>query len=86
MNTRSLRERAFEANRRLAATGLVLGTFGNVSECDRQAGVMAIKPSGVAYDALTPDQRSREGWRNSVIAAPRRAPDIVSTRSLMVSS
>ncbi len=30
--------------------------------------------------------RSREGWRNSVIAAPRRAPDIVSTRSVMVSS
>ena len=56
MNARSLRERAFEANRRLAQTGLVLGTFGNVSECDREAGVMAIKPSGVAYDVLTPDQ------------------------------
>jgi L-ribulose-5-phosphate 4-epimerase len=53
---RKLRERAFEANRRLAGTGLVLGTFGNVSECDRQEGVMAIKPSGVAYDVLTPDQ------------------------------
>lgn len=56
MQARNLRERAFEANRRLAGTGLVLGTFGNVSECDRQAGLLAIKPSGVAYDALTPDQ------------------------------
>lgn len=56
MTMRKLRERAFEANRRLAGTGLVLGTFGNVSECDRQEGVMAIKPSGVAYDVLTPDQ------------------------------
>lgn len=56
MTMRKLRERAFEANRRLAGTGLVLGTFGNVSECDRQGGVMAIKPSGVAYDVLTPDQ------------------------------
>ena len=56
MNALKLRERAFEANRRLAGTGLVLGTFGNVSECDRPGGVMAIKPSGVAYDALTPDQ------------------------------
>jgi L-ribulose-5-phosphate 4-epimerase len=30
-------------------------TFGNVSVCDRQAGVFAIKPSGVDYSALTPD-------------------------------
>ena len=55
MPTRELRAQAFEANRRLAGTGLVLGTFGNVSAVDRASGVMAIKPSGVAYDALTPD-------------------------------
>jgi hypothetical protein len=30
-------------------------TFGNVSAADRTAGVMAIKPSGVPYDALTPE-------------------------------
>ena len=45
MDARSLRERAFEANRRLAETGLVLGTFGNVSECDREAGVMSPLPT-----------------------------------------
>ncbi len=33
----------------------MLGTFGNVSECDRQAGVMAIKPSGVPYKQLGPN-------------------------------
>ncbi len=55
MNTRNVREAAFEANRRLAETGLVLGTFGNVSAVDRAAGVLAIKPSGVAYDALSPE-------------------------------
>lgn len=49
-----LRERACNANRALAGTGLVLGTFGNVSAVDREAGVMAIKPSGVAYELLTP--------------------------------
>ena len=52
---RELRAQAFEANRRLAGTGLVLGTFGNVSAVDRSAGVMAIKPSGVSYDTLTPE-------------------------------
>jgi L-ribulose-5-phosphate 4-epimerase len=38
----------------LASSGLVMGTFGNLSAADRAAGVFAIKPSGVAYDALTP--------------------------------
>jgi len=51
-----LREAACAANRRLAGTGLVLGTFGNASAVDRAAGVFAIKPSGVGYEALTPEQ------------------------------
>lgn len=50
-----LRESVCRANRDLAATGLVMGTFGNLSIVDRAAGVMVIKPSGVPYDALTPD-------------------------------
>ena len=44
------------ANAELASTGLVMGTFGNLSACDRAAGVFAIKPSGVPYDELTPEQ------------------------------
>lgn len=50
----ALRDAAFRANRRLAATGLVHGTFGNVSVVDRKARVFLIKPSGVPYAALTP--------------------------------
>ena len=38
----------------LAASGLVTGTFGNVSGADFDAGVLVIKPSGVPYDALKP--------------------------------
>jgi L-ribulose-5-phosphate 4-epimerase len=49
-----LREIVYRASRRLADTGLVLGTFGNVSAVDRTAGLFVIKPSGVAYDALRP--------------------------------
>jgi L-ribulose-5-phosphate 4-epimerase len=54
MLTAELREVVYHANRALAETGLVLGTFGNVSGVDRQAGLFAIKPSGVAYESLTP--------------------------------
>ena len=52
MIAEALREMVCRANMALADTGLILGTFGNVSGIDRAAGVMAIKPSGVAYDCL----------------------------------
>lgn len=50
-----IREECCEANRVLGASGLVDLTFGNVSILDRAAGVFAIKPSGVDYAALAPD-------------------------------
>lgn len=56
MNHREIREACCEANRRLPATGLVDLTFGNVSVIDRAAGVFAIKPSGVDYADLRPEQ------------------------------
>lgn len=54
MNYQFLREACCEANRALLRTGLVDLTFGNVSLLDADKGVFAIKPSGVAYSALTP--------------------------------
>jgi L-ribulose-5-phosphate 4-epimerase len=48
-----LRETVYDANMELASSGLVMGTFGNLSAVDRAAGVFAIKPSGVAYDKLS---------------------------------
>ncbi len=51
----ALREQVCEANRELGRTGLVVLSFGNVSGVDQAAGAMAIKPSGIDYDALVPD-------------------------------
>jgi L-ribulose-5-phosphate 4-epimerase len=53
MTHERLRQIAYDANRELAGSGLVMGTFGNVSVADRTAGVMFIKASGVAYEELT---------------------------------
>ena len=50
----ALKQIAFDANMELASSGLVMGTFGNLSTIDRAAGVFAIKPSGVPYDQLSP--------------------------------
>lgn len=55
MSYKDLKQAAWEANMELNARGLVLYTWGNVSQLDRTRGVLAIKPSGVPYERLTAD-------------------------------
>jgi L-ribulose-5-phosphate 4-epimerase len=54
MRYRELRERVLAANLELVRAGLVVLSFGNASAVDREAGVVAIKPSGVPYGHLRP--------------------------------
>jgi len=54
MKYEHIQQEAYAANMELPQLGLVLFTFGNVSAADRSLGVFAIKPSGVAYEDLTP--------------------------------
>ena len=51
----NIRESAYKGNMQLPELGLVLFTFGNVSAADRSLGVFAIKPSGVPYEDLSPE-------------------------------
>lgn len=50
-----LKKEVYEANMDLPKYGLVTFTWGNVSGIDRETGYFVIKPSGVDYDKLTPD-------------------------------
>jgi len=50
-----LKQEVCEANRQLVREGLVVQTWGNVSGVDRASGHLVIKPSGVSYDAMTPE-------------------------------
>lgn len=52
---KELRRQVYEASMRLPALGLVTFTWGNASGLDRGKGLFAIKPSGVPYERLTPD-------------------------------
>lgn len=56
MKYAQIKEQAYEANMQLPRLNLVLFTFGNVSVIDRDAGVFAIKPSGVPYEELSPEK------------------------------
>lgn len=52
---KKLKEEAFKANIDLVKYGLVIFTWGNVSAIDREKGLVIIKPSGVSYDNMKPE-------------------------------
>ena len=51
----ALKQKVYEANMELPRRGLVTYTWGNVSGIDREKGLFVIKPSGVEYDELKPE-------------------------------
>lgn len=51
----NLKERVCSANLELFHRGIVIYTWGNVSAIDRQTGLVVIKPSGIGYDSMTPE-------------------------------
>ena len=87
----SLRDEVCRANRMLTELGLVVMHSGNVSGIDRDADVVFIKPSGVDYDALTPEaivpirfstgEPLEQAWKPSVdlvhhLELYRRMPEV----------
>lgn len=52
---KTLKEKVFQANMELVRQELVIYTWGNASGIDREKGLVVIKPSGVDYDSMTPD-------------------------------
>lgn len=83
---RTLREIACEANRELAASGLVVATFGNVSAFDAQRAVFAIKPSGVPYAQLTPEAMVIVDLDNRVVEGSLRPSSDTKTHAVLYRS
>jgi len=69
---KSLKEECYEANMELNALGLVIYTFGNVSAVDRDNAVFAIKPSGVPYETLKPEDIVIMDYDNNVVEGSLR--------------
>lgn len=55
MSLQGLREEVGDANRAIAAAGLVVMAFGNASGVDRDRGLLVIKPSGIPCDHVRPE-------------------------------
>jgi L-ribulose-5-phosphate 4-epimerase len=81
-----LKRECFEANMQLPRLGLIIYTFGNVSVVDRAKGAFAIKPSGVPYDALKPDDMVIVDFNNNVVDGKMRPSSDTRTHSFLYRS
>jgi L-ribulose-5-phosphate 4-epimerase len=67
-----LKQQVYDANMGLQRHGLVVFTWGNVSGLDRRHGVVAIKPSGVSYEKLTPNTMAIVDLQGQVVEGDLR--------------
>ena len=58
MDLKEIKKKVFEANLELVKRNLVIYTWGNVSVIDRKNHLVVIKPRGIAYELLTPEDMS----------------------------
>jgi len=81
-----LKEQAYLANLQLPALGLVVFTFGNASAADRDKGVFAIKPSGVPYADLSPDQMVIVDFEGAIVEGNKRPSSDTLTHAVLYKS
>ena len=82
---RDIQEECCEANIALPGLGLVDLTFGNVSVADPRSGVFAIKPSGVGYSGIKPEQMVIVDYEGNVVeGALRPSSDTPTHRRLFL--
>nr|WP_315200209.1 L-ribulose-5-phosphate 4-epimerase [uncultured Flavobacterium sp.] len=80
---KDLKQECYEANMQLNALKLVVYTFGNVSAVDRKKGVFAIKPSGVPYEDLKPEDIVIVDFDNNVIEGSLRPSSDTKTHAYL---
>jgi L-ribulose-5-phosphate 4-epimerase len=78
---KAIREQAFESNCQIPELGLAIYTFGNVSSFDSNKAVFAIKPSGVAYGDLSPDNMVFVDLENQVVEGNLRPSSDTNTHA-----
>ncbi len=83
MLLKRLREEVLEANLELVRAGLVLYTFGNASGVDREQGLVVIKPSGVDYDVLKPEDMVVTDLNGKIVEGTLRPSSDMDTHTLL---
>ena len=79
----NIKQAAYQANMQLPELGLVLFTFGNASAADRKKGVFAIKPSGVPYRDLRPEDMVIVDFDNNIVEGTKRPSSDTKTHAVL---
>jgi L-ribulose-5-phosphate 4-epimerase len=79
----ALKQECYDANMQLSALNLVVYTFGNVSAVDRKNNVFAIKPSGVPYEDLKPEDIVIVDFDNNIIEGNMRPSSDTKTHAYL---
>lgn len=82
-NYQKIRQAAYEGNMQLPELGLVIFTFGNVSAADQEFGAFAIKPSGVSYRELLPENMVVVDFDGKVIEGNLRPSSDTKTHAVL---
>ena len=80
---KELKQECYQANMELNALNLVIYTFGNVSAVDRGKGIFAIKPSGVPYEVLKPEDIVILDFENNIIEGSMRPSSDTKTHAYL---
>ena len=81
----ALKQACYDANMQLPRLGLVLFTFGNASVVDREKSVFAIKPSGVPYELLKPEDIVILDFANNILEGEKRPSSDTKTHAVLYS-
>jgi len=78
-----LKKEVYEANMELVEKGLVIYTWGNVSGIDRESGLVVIKPSGVDYDKLSPENMTVVDLDGKIVEGPYKPSSDTATHLVL---
>jgi L-ribulose-5-phosphate 4-epimerase len=78
-----LKSDVLRANQEIVRLGLVMDTFGNVSGIDREQGLVVIKPSGVAYESLKPEDMVVSDLGGKIIESTLRPSSDLATHLVL---
>jgi L-ribulose-5-phosphate 4-epimerase len=79
----ALKKECYESNMQLPELGLVVYTFGNVSVVNRERNLFAIKPSGVPYDRLRPEDMVVVDFDNKIVEGSLRPSSDTKTHAFI---
>lgn len=83
MSFKELKEQAWQCNMELSRQKLIINTFGNASAFDPKNKVFAIKPSGVPYDQLKPNNMVVVDLNNNIVEGKLRYSSDTKTHTVL---